>query len=183
MASIMQTAAAVALEDDADKRYELVDGQWEAKEMGSSRHSGVGTRLIIEMGMHVKLNKLGAVYGADATFQIGSRERLPDVSFLSTARTPAEGETFEKWLVAPDLAVEVISPNEVWEKVNRKVHEYFAAGVQQVWLVSLELREVHVYDSPRASKVFAEDEDLANETLLPGFRLRISELFQPPVQS
>ena len=180
MAPTMPIATAVALADDADKIYELVDGQWEAKEMGSSRHSGVGTRLIIEMGMHVKLNKLGGVYGPDATFQIGQNERLPDVSFISAARIPPEGETEEKWHLAPDLAVEVISPSESWAKVNRKLREYFAAGVQQVWLVSLELREVHVYDSPKAITVLGEEDELASEALLPGFRLHISELFQQP---
>ena len=183
MAPMMQTAAAIALEDEADKLYELVDGQLEAREMGSSRHSGVGTRLIIRMGSYVETHKLGAVYGADATFQIGQNERLPDVSFLSVARFPAEGETETKWMLAPDLAVEVISPSESWVKVNRKVHEYFAAGVQQVWLISLEFCAVHVYDSPKAIKVLSDEEELVNEALLPGFRLRISELFQQPAQS
>lgn len=183
MAPTIQTAAAVALAEDADKLYELVEGQLEAKEMGSSKHSGVGTRLIIRLGGYVETHKLGAVYGPDATFQIGGSERLPDVSFLSAARIPEAGETDEKWLIAPDLAVEVISPNDVWEKVNRKIHEYFAAGVHQVWLISLDAREVHVYDSPKASQVFNEDDELADETLLPGFRCRVSDLFQQPTHS
>lgn len=180
MAPTTQIATGVALADDADKIYELVDGQWEAKEMGSSRHSGVGTRLIIEMGMHVKLNKLGGVYGPDATFQIGQNERLPDVSFLSAARIPPEGETEEKWHLAPDLAVEIISPSESWAKVNRKLREYFAAGVQQTWLLSPDLHEVHVYDSPKTMTVLGEEDELVSGALLPGFRLRISELFQRP---
>lgn len=180
MISTIETATAVAMEEDFDKKYELVDGNWEAKEMGSSLHSGVGTRLIIEMGMHVKINKLGSVYGADATFEIGSNDRLPDVSFLSAARIPEEGETDEKWRIAPDLAVEVISPNDVWEKVNRKVGEYFAAGVRQVWLISLEARTVHVYDSPAQVRILMEDEELTHDELLPGFHCRIRELFRQP---
>jgi len=176
-----QTAKSVtAFVDDAVKIYELVDGELEAKEMGGSLHSGVGTRLIIEMGMHVKLNKLGAVYGPDAGFQIGNNERMPDVSFISASRIPEEGETEDIWRVAPDLAVEVISPSESWVKVNRKIRDYFAAGVQQVWLISLELREAHIYDSPKEIKVLSESDDLTNETLLPGFHCRIGELFQLP---
>ncbi|MGH9803186.1 MAG: hypothetical protein ACRD82_22705, partial [Blastocatellia bacterium] len=67
MAPTIQTAVAVLAELDGkeydlqEKGYELVDGKWEAKDMGSSRHSGVGTRLIIEMGMHVQRNRLGGV--------------------------------------------------------------------------------------------------------------------------
>lgn len=178
MAPTTQIATGVALAEDADKIYELVEGQWEAKEMGTMRHSGVGTRLIIEMGMHVKLNKLGGVYGPDATFQIGSNERLPDVSFLSAARMPEGGELDEKCPVAPDLTVEVISPSEAWGKVNRKLRECFTAGVRQTWLVSPELREVHVYDSSKTMTVLGEEDELMSEALLPGFRLRISELFQ-----
>jgi Uma2 family endonuclease len=166
-----------------EKEYEMVNGQPEAREMGSSRHSGVGTRLIIRMGSHVEANKLGAVYGADATFQIGGNERMPDVSFLSAARIPEEGETDKKWPIAPDLAVEVISPSEPWEKVDDKILDYFEAGVRQVWLFSLKRRRVYVYDSPKLVKILTEEDDLINEELLPGFRCRISELFQQPARA
>ncbi|MDX2045004.1 MAG: Uma2 family endonuclease [Acidobacteriota bacterium] len=186
MAPTIQAAVAVLAELDGkeydlqEKGYELIDGKWEAKDMGSSRHGGVGTRLIIEMGMHVKLNRLGGVYGPDTTFQIGHNERLPDISFISAARMPEEGETDGKWLVAPDLAVEVVSPSESWAKVNRKIHDYFSSGVQQVWLVSLEFNEIHVYDSPKGMIVLGEDDQLTSEKLLPGFRCSIRELFQAP---
>ena len=182
MTSIIQSATAIALDEDFDKKYEIVDGQPEAKEMGSSLHSGVGTRLIIRLGGYVEAQKLGGVYGPDATFQIGANERMPDVSFVSAAHIPEEGETDQKWHIAPDLAIEVISPSESWVKVNHKIREYFAARVQQVWLISLELREVHIYDSPKAITVLSEDNDLINEVLLPGFRCRISELFQQPAR-
>lgn len=180
MSPTIQTATAFALDDDADKLYEVVDGQLEAKEMGTMRHSGVGIRLIVRLAGHVETHNLGGVYGPDATFQIGSNERLPDVSFLSAARMPEGGELDEKCPVAPDLAVEVISPIESWIKVNRKLREYFSAGVQQVWLVSLELHEIHVYDSPKLMTVLTEEDELTNEALLPGFRLHINELFQQP---
>ncbi len=58
-----------------------------------------------------------------------------------------------------------------------KIHDYFAAGVQQVWLVALKHREVHVYDSPTKPRVLAENDDLTSATLLPGFQCRVSELF------
>ena len=180
MSQLNQSATAIAFDEDFDKKYELVDGVPEAKEMGSSLHSGVGTRLIIRLGGFVEAQKLGAVYGPDATFQIGSNERMPDVSFVSASHFPEEGETEKKWEIAPDLAVEVISPSEGWAKVSRKIHEYFTAGVQQVWLISLEEREIHIYDSPKAIRVLSEGDDLTSDTLLPGFRCRIGELFQQP---
>jgi Uma2 family endonuclease len=171
------------MEEDFDKKYEFVDGKWQAREMGSLRHSGVGTRLIARLCTYVEANELGAVYGADTTFVIGSNDRLPDVSFLSAARIPVDGETDKKWFLAPDLAIEVISPNDVWEQVNRKVREYFAAGVRQVWLISLEQQTVHVYDSPTRVAILTEEQDLANDELLPGFRCRIGDLFKQPARS
>jgi Uma2 family endonuclease len=183
MTSTIQSATAIALDEDFDKKYEIVNGQPEAKEMGTMRHSGVGTRLIVRLGSYVETHQLGGVYGPDATFLIGTKERLPDVSFLSAARFPTEGEIDEKCPVAPDLAAEIISPNDVWEKVNWKVQEYFAAGVQQVWLISLSARQVHIYDSPKASVVLTAEDELTSEKLLPGFHCRISELFQQPVHA
>ena len=132
--------------------------------------------------MHVEANQLGGVYGADATFQIGKNERLPDVSFIAAARIPEEGETDEKGPVAPDLAVEVISPNELWSKVKKKLREYFAAGVQQVWLISLEEAQIEIYDSPTQITVLTENDELSSEKLLPGFRCRVGELFQQPTR-
>lgn len=183
MTPTVRMMEAVNVENDVEKIYERLDGQLEAKERASSRHGGVGTRLMIELGSHVKLNKLGAVYGANTTYQIGKNERIPDASFLSKQRIPPAGETMEKWPMAPDLAVEVISPNENWSKVNRKVREYFAAGVTQVWLVSLELCEIHVYDSPKEITVLMSNDELLGAKLLPGFRCRISEIFQQPARA
>jgi len=176
----MSPATEIAFE--TDQEYEFVDGHWEAKEMGSAKHGGVSTRLIIRLGGYVEANQLGGVYGPDTTFQIGQNERLPDVSFISAARIPEEGETDEKWPVAPDLAIEVISVNDVWSKVRRKLREYFAAGVQQVWLISPEERQVEIYDSPTQISVLTENDDLTNEKLLPGFHCRVSELFQQPAR-
>lgn len=76
---------------DPDKHYEIVNGQPEEKEMAGARHSGVGARLLIRMGVHVEANHLGEVYGADGSFTIGQNERMPDISFLSLDRIPGEG--------------------------------------------------------------------------------------------
>ena len=99
--------------------------------MGGARHSGVGVRLITRLGLHVEANSLGGVYGPDATFKIGQNERLPDVAFVSASRIGSEGEPEGIWQIPPDLAVEILSPIDLFEKVISNVHEYFAAGVRQ----------------------------------------------------
>lgn len=73
------------------------------------------------------------------------------------------------------------------QKVTAKIEDYFDAGVRQVWLVSLRSRTVSIYDSPTKVTILTENEDLTSESILPGFRCRISEIFgkkrPPQIQS
>jgi Uma2 family endonuclease len=132
---------------------------------------------------HVEANRLGGVYGPDATFKIGKNERLPDVAFVSASRFGPEGEPEGIWQIPPDLAVEIVSLNDLFEKVISKVHEYFAAGVRQVWLVSPEHRTIIIYRSPTETTILSEEDDLVSEDLLPGFRCPIADLFRRPANS
>lgn len=171
----MTATTQLALDDDLD--YEIVDGEREVK-MAGAKHGEICARLTVELGIYLKQNQIGQLYNGNTTFQVGANERMPDVSFVSTARIPENGSPSGKWDIPPDLAIEVISPNDVWEKVNRKVREYFAAGTQQVWLVSQDAEEVMIYDSPTQIKVVTTGEDLTSEALLPGFKCRVADLFQ-----
>lgn len=168
---------------DPEKQFEYVNGHVEVKEMAGARHSRIGVRLISRMDLYVEENNLGAVYGPDATFTIGERQRMPDVSFVSAARIPPEGDPVGIWTIAPDLAVEVVSPNDLHEEVVEKIHEYFAAGVRQVWLLSPQFKTVTIYTTPTRSTTLTEDEEVTCEELLPGFRCSVRTLFQPPVHA
>jgi len=79
---------------------------------------------------------------------------------------------------APDLAVEVISPNDVHDKVSDKVLEYLEAGVRQVWLISPKLRSITIFRSLIDVQVLTEESELVSEDLLPGFRCSLKEIFQ-----
>jgi Uma2 family endonuclease len=174
-------ASTISLDLHPDKEYEIVAGQPEEKTMGGARHSGVGVRLIVRIASHVEAHQLGGVYGPDATFQIGENQRIPDVAFVAAARLPAEGEPEGIWPMAPDLAVEIISPNDLYERVISKVEEYLAGGVRQVWLISPEHKTVTIYSSPTHTTILTEADDLVSEELLPGFRCRIADLFRSPL--
>jgi Uma2 family endonuclease len=106
--------------------------------------------------------------------------RRPDVAFVSTARWPlvrALPETGD-WDVVPDLAVEVISPNDVFKDVLAKVREYFHYGVQVVWVVAPEERQVYVYDAPTQVRILTVQDELTGGEVVPGFRLPLVHLFQ-----
>lgn len=180
----MTTATATEIALDPELDYEIVNGKPEAKEMASMKHGGTIIRLAVRLGMHVEASDLGGVYSPDTTFLIGQNQRLPDLAFVSNERMPEEGEVDGIAPMAPDLAIEVISPNDVLEKVNSKIEDYFAAGVRQVWLISLRARTVSIYDSPTKVTILTEHEDLTSEAIVPGFRCRITEIFgKKPVPS
>jgi Uma2 family endonuclease len=117
----------ISLNFDPDKEYEIIAGQPEEKTMGGARHSGVGVRLIMRLASHVETHQLGGVYGPDATFQIGENQRIPDVAFVAATRFPVDGEPEGIWPMPPDLAVEIISPYDLYGKGHQQGRRVFGS--------------------------------------------------------
>lgn len=161
---------------DPEKQIEIVDGEVEIKNMPGLRSSGVAARIIVKVGVYLEKNNIGELYGADATFMIGENERMPDVSFVSNEKLK-DGEPVNKAEFAPDLAVEVVSPTDVYSKIIKKIREYFDAGVKQVWLVEPEFQTVTVYKSPLKIETLSAAETLVCEEILPNFSLPLKEIF------
>lgn len=181
-ATLESAAKPVEIILDPEKSYEIVDGQPEEKEMPGAKHGVIGASLIIRLGGHVESKKLGVIC-AEASFKIGANERIPDVSFVAADRIPVEGIPETIWPSSPDIAIEIISPNDVHEKVSEKVLEYLEAGVRQVWLVSPKLRSITIFRSLTDVQVFTEDSELVSEDLLPGFRCLLKEIFRTSLNS
>lgn len=177
----MEMEKLAKLKLDPERESEIVNGKPIAKAMEGARHGGVCARLLGAVGRFVMELELGGIYASNTTFKIGSDERLPDISFVTAERIPAEGEPEGLWQLAPDLAVEVVSPNDFWQDVLGKMRTYFAAGVREVWLVAPESKEVYVYTDPESVRILSEDKELTSE-LLPDFRCKLSAIFQLPVR-
>lgn len=178
----MTATAELAMAENAidDKEYEVVNGVKEAK-MAGARHGGVCAQIIVELGIYLRQNRIGRIYTPDTTFLIGGNERLPDVSFIAVERLPEEGEPLSKWEIAPDLAVEVVSPNDLHCNIQTKLRDYFTAGVREVWLVEPEFKTVTVYQSPTRNVILTEEEELTS-AVLPGFRCDLREIFSSPAK-
>lgn len=162
---------------DREKQIEIVNGKEEIKNMSGAKAGGITTRLTSEIGLFLKSNKLGRVYGPDTMFTIGKNDRMPDVSFVAKEKIPKKGEPLSKWKFAPDLAIEVISPNDTYDKIFDKLNEYFSAGVKQVWLAEPRFERIRVYFSPDESKTFHKSDEITCEEILPGFRLNLADIF------
>lgn len=159
--------------------YELVDGQLVERTMGTES-SWVALQLAALLVVYCKSHNIGWVFGADAGFQCfpgaPDKVRKPDVSFVRSDRLPA-GPPKGHCRVAPDLAVEVISPHELYSEVEAKVDEYLAAGVRIVWVIDPPHRAVRVHRADGTVTDLRDSDDLPGEDAVPGFRCRVGDLF------
>ena len=162
-------------------RHELVQGELIEMSPSAPFHSEIGVEIAYQIRSYLERENLGRVYGADMGY-ILSREpdtvRSPDVSVVLTARLPAGRSPTEGFLsAAPDLAVEVLSPNDRPGYVQAKVSDYLTAGTALVWVVDPERRKVTVYDGEGGVQVLGEDQQLDGGAVLPGFSVRVRQFF------
>ncbi len=160
--------------------YELVDGHLVERPM-SRLSSWVGARLFRLIDTHLEDRDLGWAWHADQGYTCFPGPRLkvrfPDVSFVRRERLP-DGLTSDGYIeIAPDFAVEVISPNDLAQDVERKVVEYLNAGVVLVWVIYPEARTAYVYRRDGSVTWFRNDAELSGEDVLPGFACRLTKLF------
>jgi Uma2 family endonuclease len=106
--------------------------------------------------------------------------RKPDVSFIRRGRLPDDRIPAGHVPVPPDLAVEVVSPNDTVYEADAKVEEYRAAGVPLVWVVNPETRTVHVYRADRTVERLGEADELTAPEMIPDLRCKVVDLFTLP---
>jgi len=153
---------------------ELYNGKVVYK-MPSLGHAIIQNNIGTEIGIYLKTNPIGVV-GGDANYRLwperNRESRAPDVSFILKDRLPKD--LFRYPPIAPDLAVEILSPGNDFEDMMEKVDEYLAQGARLVWVVICRRREVLVCTAQ--SKYIVKDKLTAPE-LLPGFELQVKAIF------
>jgi Uma2 family endonuclease len=171
-------ADVIEIEGRENRICELIEGVLVEKAMGF-RAGFLTSFLVFRLRSFVDPANLGLVNGADGMMQIfPSLVRIPDVAFASWSRFPS-GRVPEEPVphLVPDLAVEVLSRWNTRREMDRKVDEYFAAGVRLVWLVDPAKRVVTVYTSANDSRTLSESDTLNGGDVLPGFTLPLTEWF------
>lgn len=165
-----------------DALYEIVDGQVvELPEMGAYSYY-VAFLLFEELRNFLATNPTGVVF-LEAVFVIDvarDLRRRPDVAFISFGRWPTDRTipTIGDWEVVPDLAIEVISPNDRAEDLTRKIRDYFRSGVRMVWAIYPAERQAYIYTSPRQVQILEGEDELDGDAILPGFRLPMARIFR-----
>jgi Uma2 family endonuclease len=159
-------------------RCELVRGELVMMSPAGFRHSRIALRIGSILMEYAERHGLGTVTNADCGFYIASNPdtvRAPDAAFVRAERIPAV-EPVGFFRGAPDLAVEVLSPDDRKREVLAKVQEWLAAGCQVVWVVDPDKETVAVYSSSGAEH-FQQSDTLSGRDVLPGFSLAVAEIF------
>jgi Uma2 family endonuclease len=139
-------------------------------------HAAVGAVLVLyaeRSGQGEVFGRLGFVFSRNP-----DTVRAPDVAFISTAQLRERPNSDGYYEGYPDLVVEIISPNDRMRDVEEKVQQYFDAGTRLVWLVRPEAQAVMVRYPDGSAQLFRGEDVLSGEDVLPGFEVKLTELFE-----
>ena len=162
--------------------HEVVGGELVMSPKNNSLHGKISAQLLSALFAFVTARKLGAVWDSSTGFWMHNRNcRAPDVSFIRRERLKSIGfKTTDRSFIpgAPDLAVEVLSPNNTRAEIDERLRDFFASGTQIAWIINPDTECVEVCYALDKRKLIGSGADLDGEDLLPGFRYPIADLFK-----
>lgn len=167
---------------------EVVNGEIIPMHPPKRRHVLIAHRLLFSLKHVAETQQLGEVW-TEAPFVLDADDRtdwvrgarVPDVAFVTHARIEAHEEQYADdegpWRLAPDLAVEIVSPKDSYTDVNSKVAEYLRYGVRLVWVIDPKARtiRIHTADDPDG-RTLDEHEVLTGDPVLPGWSMAVAAI-------
>jgi Uma2 family endonuclease len=176
--SPITVAEYLAMPDD-DRKVELVRGRLVREPPPAPLHGRV--QVVVGHALHdfVEAHELGVVM-SEVGFLLARRPdtvRIPDLSFVSRARIPEDGYARALWEMAPDLAVEIVSPGNRLSEMRGKVLDYLDAGSREVWVVDPGRGHVDVHRPGGEARRLRDADELDGGDVLPGFRAPLPRLF------
>jgi Uma2 family endonuclease len=157
-------------------KHELVAGEIRMSPAGA-RHGLICVLLSAKLLTFVRERGLGHVFDSSTGFRLpGGNVRLPDVAFVAAGRFDDDRPTVGFSPVPPDLAVEVLSPDDRSQPLLDKIGEYLDAGVRLVWVIDPETRRATRYRSLSDVRALTAEDELDGEDVLPGFRCRLADI-------
>jgi len=158
--------------------YELIHGELRRMSKPGARHGMIAMRLGGWLFDHVEKNDLGLVLAAETGFQLeNDHVRAPDVAFIHKGRVEEHGVPAKHWPGAPDLAIEVLSPNDTYSYMQEKACDWIGYGARMVLVVDPDKHLVSVYRSREEVRILTVDEAIDGGDTVPGWRVEIRELF------
>jgi Uma2 family endonuclease len=165
----------------SDARFELIEGELREMSPSAFDSSEIGAHILVALHAFVYGQGLGRLSTENGGY-ILSRDPdtvvAPDIGFVrrDAAREGIPPEQFAQ--VAPDLAVEVMSPTDRFVALERKAHRYLAAGTRLVWIVNPRMRTIVAYAPSQPAREYSIGDELDGGDVLPGFRLLLADVFR-----
>ena len=170
-----------ALPEDGYK-HEVVNGELVMSPKNNFQHENIFNRLFMALAQFNRQHRLGVVRGSSAGFWMRNRNcRAPDISFIPKARLQALGfspSSRQFFPGAPDLAIEILSPNNTRAETDERLRDFFASGTQVTWVINPDEQYAEVCHSLTERKLLGPGASLDGEHLLPGFKYPILDLFK-----
>ena len=187
IASLKDTNQSQALTDEQfmalpedDNLYEYVNGELIVVANSGVEHGYLALTLGYFLTGFVRSHRLGVTCDSSTAFKMKTgNKRTPDLAFIAKERLQGLKRLPKGFFEgAPDLAVEIISPNNTFAEIHNKLVEYFENGTRLVWVILPDEESVLVYHQPKPSKLLQVEDNLDGEAVITGFQLPLMELFQ-----
>ncbi len=178
MPNLMTAEELLQLGDD--RPGELIAGEFIPMSPAGGRHGKYAILIGRIVGDYVEDHELGEIFGAETGFIISHNPdtvRAPDFAFIAKERLALISEFDEFLAIPPDLAVEIVSPNDRWTRIEEKVQDYLRAGVRLVWVINPKTKTIHVYQSFSEVAVLTLEDQLEGGEVLPGFSVAVGSIF------
>lgn len=166
---------------DSSERYELVRGELRKMNPAGARHGRIAMKLGARLDRYTTVKNLGIVLAAETGFRLSRSPdtvRAPDISFVARERIPLGGPPDGYWDLSPDLAVEVVSPNDTAAEVQSKVQMWLEAGTRLAWVVYPGTRSVVAHNSLKDISTLTANDILTGGGVVPGFQIPVTEVFE-----
>jgi Uma2 family endonuclease len=160
-------------------RTELVKGEIVRMSPTGFTHGRIENRIGRVLGNFVSKQALGEVVSGEVGIYTGRNPdtvRAADVAFISNERM-AQIKSKSYLDVAPELVIEVMSPDDAWSDLMEKLDEYFTCGVKLAWVIDPRTQQVYVYHAVTQVERFTMKDTLSGGDVLPGFSVPVAELF------
>lgn len=162
-------------------RYELVQGVIRKMSPAGGEHGEISLFLGANLMLHVRKNRLGSAFGAETGFKIRSNPDTvlaPDVAFVARDRVEAIRDRRKFVPLAPDLAIEILSPGDGERESLGKVSDWLSAGTRAVILVDPRTKMVRIFRSPEQFLVLSGADVLEVPDIVPGWSVSVAEIFE-----
>jgi len=160
--------------------FELDNGRLVAMAPPGDVHGVVQGRIVRQFLNQGEDKGLGTARTESGVILWRNPDRLvgPDAAFIANKSLPVRRSPEGYLETIPELVVEILSKNDSAERLARKTADYLRAGVEVVWIADPQSKTITAHTRDGQPQVFGPQDDLTAETIIPGFRVRVAELFE-----